>query len=118
MRLLIVEDDPDGREILADLFRMHAWDVTAVPTTEAAMNELRAGGFEVVMSDEDLEGSSGSSMLCGASEAGLLENVGVLMYTAAEGPLHVPAGARVLHKPLGVEKLVSAVTAASACARH
>lgn len=111
MRLLIVEDDPDGRELLAELFKSHAWHVTAVPTTCAALTELRRGGFDVVVSDEDLEGQSGSSMLCQASAEGLLRSVGALMYTAESARLEVPAGVRVLRKPLGITILLDAVRA-------
>jgi DNA-binding NtrC family response regulator len=114
MRLLIVEDDQDGREMLAELFRMHAWEVCAVPRVDAAMVELRAGGFDVVISDEDLEGSSGSAMLREASEEGLLKNVGALMYTAQPSELELPRGVRVLQKPMGIASLVEAVAAAAA----
>lgn len=106
MRLLIVEDDQDGREMLTELFRMHSWDVTAVPTTDAGLRALRGGGFDVVISDEDLVGGSGSAMLREASKQGLLRNVGALMYTAEAGTLELPAGVRVLHKPLGITKLL------------
>jgi DNA-binding response OmpR family regulator len=114
MRLLIVEDDQDGREMLTELFRMHAWQVTPVPSTAAAMVELRAGGFDVIISDENLEGASGSAMLREAFEEGLLRNVGALMYTAEAGDLEVPPGVRVLKKPLGIAQLVDEVTAAIA----
>ena len=114
MRLLIVEDDQDGREMLAELFRMQSWEVTAVPRVDAAMLELRAGGFDVVISDEDLEGSSGSAMLREASSEGLLENVGALMYTAQPSQLELPPGVRVLQKPMGIASLVEAVSAAAA----
>ena len=110
MRLLIVEDDQDGREMLTELFRMNAWQVTPVE----AMVELRAGGFDVVISDEDLAGASGSAMLREASEAGLLRDVGALMYTAEPGDLELPPGVRVLKKPLGIAQLVNEVTAALA----
>lgn len=112
MRLLIVEDDPDGREMLVELFRAHHWDVTAVPTTQAAMAELRGGGFEVVITDEDLDGHSGSGMLRDAADEGLLQNVGALMYTADPGRLSVPPGVRVLCKPLGIMKLLDEAKAA------
>jgi DNA-binding NtrC family response regulator len=114
MRLLIVEDDQDGREMLAELFRMHAWEVSAVPSVQAAMVELRAGGFDVVISDEDLEGSSGSAMLREASKEGLLTHVGALMYTAQPTELELPPGVRVLQKPMGIARLVEAVAAAAA----
>jgi DNA-binding response OmpR family regulator len=112
MRLLIVEDDQDGREMLTELFRMHAWDVTPVPSTAEAMVELRAGGFDVVISDENLAGASGSAMLREASEEGLLQDVGALMYTAEPGQLELPPGVRVLQKPLGIARLLDAVAAA------
>src|SRR4051812_35722111 len=101
MRLLIIEDDMDGREMLAELFRTHDWLVTAVPTTRAGMTELRSGGIDLIISDENLDGESGSSMLREAWAEGLLGSVGVLMYTAERDWLEVPNGVRVLHKPLG-----------------
>ena len=114
MRLLIVEDDQDGREMLTELFRMHGWQVTPVPSTEAGMVELRTSDFDVVLSDENLEGASGSAMLREASEEGLLQDVGALMYTAAPGELELPPGVRVLHKPMGITRLLEEVTAAAA----
>ena len=106
MRLLIVEDDLDGREMLADLFRMHDWVVTAVPSTRAGMTELRSGGFDVIISDENLHGQSGSGMLREASAEGLLTTVGALLYTAEPGQLEVPTGVRVLRKPLAITTLL------------
>jgi DNA-binding response OmpR family regulator len=112
MRLLIVEDDQDGREMLTELFRMHAWEVTPVSSTVAAMAELRAGGFDVVISDENLASASGSAMLREASKLGLLHNVGTLMYTADPGHLELPPGVRVLRKPMAITRLVDEVLAA------
>jgi DNA-binding response OmpR family regulator len=113
MRLLIVEDDQDGREMLTELFRMQSWDVTPVPDTRAAMVELRAGRFDVIISDEDLDGASGSAMLREASREGLLEHVGALMYTAEPSQLELPPGVRVLQKPMGITRLLEEVAAAA-----
>jgi len=113
MRLLIVEDDQDGREMLTELFRTHAWQVTPVPDTHAGMAELRAGGFDAVISDEDLEGTSGSAMLREAAREGLLDNVGALMYTAEASQLELPPGVRVLQKPMGITRLLEEVIAAA-----
>lgn len=106
MRLLIVEDDLDGREMLSELFRLHDWEVTAVPSTTSGLELLRSGGFDVVISDEDLCGQSGSCMLREAEREGLLGNVGVLMYTAEPTDLDLPEGVRVLRKPLGIRRLL------------
>ncbi len=114
MRLLIVEDDPDGREMLAELFRLHAWDVTAVATTEDGLHALRSGQFQVVISDENLGGESGSTMLRVASAEGLLCRVGALMYTAEPSRLDVPGGVRVLRKPLGICALLDEAASAAA----
>lgn len=111
MRLLIVEDDPDGREMLAELFRMHGWSVTDVAGTDAALEELRAGGLDVVISDENLGGDSGSGMLREAEAEGLLADVGALMYTASPSRLQVPAGVRVLRKPLGIARILDEANA-------
>lgn len=111
MRLLIVEDDPDGREILAELFRRHEWRVVAVATGEAGLCELRSGGIDMVISDENLEGASGSAMLREAALEGLLSEVDALMYTSQSESLDVPPGVRVLHKPLAIGLLVEEVKA-------
>lgn len=114
MRLLIVEDDPDGRELMAELFRLHDWVVTAVRTTHEGLDQLRTCGFDLVISDEDLEGESGSEMLCAASREGLLTSTGVVMYTAEEEKLEVPEGARILHKPAATDRLLSAAAEVAA----
>lgn len=108
MRMLIVEDDQDSREMLAELFRLHDWTVTAVGTTREAMEELNRDGFDLVISDEDLVGESGSGMLRKAFADGLLSSgSGVMMYTAEPGKLDVPPGVRVLRKPLGFSQLLT-----------
>ncbi|CAN5924257.1 N/A [soil metagenome] len=111
MRLLIVEDDPDGREMLAEIFRMHDWAVTATATLGEGLSEIRSHRFDVIISDEDLDGESGSSMLRQAEAEGLLGGVGAVMYTAESGSLEVPSGVRVLRKPLAMRALLREVRA-------
>lgn len=106
MRLLIIEDDTDGREMLAELFRLREWDVTAVATIDGAISALRAFRFDVVISDEDIQGRSGSSMIRQALAQGLLRDVGLIMYTAEPSGVDVPPGVRVLRKPMGVTRLL------------
>ncbi len=111
MRLLIVEDDPDGRELLAEIFRLHDWVVTATATRREGLEEIRKSSFDVIISDEDLEGESGSSMLRQAESEGLLSGVGALLYTASMGTFEVPTGVRVLRKPLATRELLDEAAA-------
>ena len=106
MRVLIVEDDLDGRELLAEIFRMHDWVVTATATRCDGLDAIRRNTFDLIISDEDLQGESGSSMLRQAEAEGLLCGVGALMYTAESGALEVPCGVRVLRKPLATNLLL------------
>jgi DNA-binding response OmpR family regulator len=112
MRLLIIEDDAEARELLAELFRFRDWDVTVCATVETARRALREEHFDVVISDEDVFGDSGSALIREAASQGLLRDVGVLMYTAELGRLNIPVGVRVLRKPLAVAALLDEANAA------
>jgi DNA-binding response OmpR family regulator len=46
VRILIVEDDPDGGEILRELFASEGFDVAWATTGERAIELSRAGPFE------------------------------------------------------------------------
>ncbi|NIU66683.1 MAG: response regulator transcription factor [Actinobacteria bacterium] len=60
-RVLVVEDDPDLRELYADYLR-DRYAVTAVATGEAALERV-ADGVEVVLLDRRLPGLDGSGVL-------------------------------------------------------
>ena len=83
LKILVVEDDADTRELVADFFSRHGYVVTAVSRAEQALETLRSGSFDLVVSDNRLDdGPTGSWMLSKASSSGLLSDVGVVMYTA------------------------------------
>ena len=98
-KILVVEDDPDTREILVEFFAAHGYEVTAVATAEAGLLELQGHTADLVLSDNQLAGGrTGSWMLDRAYREGLLENVAAVMYTADASPT-VPRTVRVLKKP-------------------
>lgn len=105
MRILVVEDDPDSRDLLVEVFRMHGWSVTAVANVESGLEHLRGDHFDLVITDENLDDGTGSTMLREAKEEGLLDDVGVILYTAQLGRIDVPSGVRVLRKPKGLAEL-------------
>lgn len=55
MRVLIVEDTPERRQILQNLFRDHAW--VATNTARRAKVLLEAFDFDIVCLDYDLAGT-------------------------------------------------------------
>jgi diguanylate cyclase (GGDEF)-like protein len=58
VRVLAVEDDPASRELIVELLGSVA-EVTTVPSGEAALEELRRGGYAVVLLDVGLPGIDG-----------------------------------------------------------
>jgi CheY-like chemotaxis protein len=104
-KILVVEDDPDTREILVEFFVSHGYEVTAVSTAEAGLEELQQSDTDVVLSDNQLDGGrTGSWMLRRAFEEGLLKKVAAVMYTADSAP-HVPRKVRVLRKPTALREI-------------
>lgn len=105
-KILVVEDDPDTREILVEFFAAHGYDVTAVSTAEAGLEKLENNEADIVVSDNNLDGGrTGSWMLQRAFEQGLLDKVAAVMYTADAAPPRVPRTVRVLRKPTALREL-------------
>jgi CheY-like chemotaxis protein len=50
-KLLIVEDDPDGRDALAEIFRLDGFAVGSAADGDAALAQLRSARFDVVIMD-------------------------------------------------------------------
>lgn len=51
MRLLVIEDEADSRDMLSMLLETAGYDVTSVAQEEAAVRELLHGGFDLVLAD-------------------------------------------------------------------
>jgi CheY-like chemotaxis protein len=57
-RLLVVEDDPDTRETLVELFEGAGFSVASAGSLATARAQLRGGAFDVVLSDFSLGDAS------------------------------------------------------------
>ena len=62
-KLLYVEDDDDLREMIALAFVDAGFDVTTVPSAEAALAELQATTYDIVLTDYNLPGATGRWLL-------------------------------------------------------
>src|SRR5215831_5933361 len=61
-RLLIVDDEAEVRGVLNDLL-CDTYECTEVPSAEAALDQLRGGEFQLVISDITMSGMSGLEMI-------------------------------------------------------
>ena len=68
VRVLVVEDEPDTRELLLFLLESAGARVTAVGSTAAALAALRGAEADVVISDIAMPGGDGYSLIQGMRE--------------------------------------------------
>ena len=78
--MLIVEDEPDHADVMADALRRPGHVSTVVTSVGAAIDELRGGSFDVIVTDLRMPESGGSDGVSGdGGDAGL-----VILRLAAE----------------------------------
>jgi DNA-binding NtrC family response regulator len=113
--ILVVDDDLAIREMLVDLLREEGIDARPVSSVDEALEALRRGDFEAILSDIQMPAKDGFTLL---SEMRRLGNrVPVILMTSfgTEETTHeaVAAGAfDCLLKPFAREALLAAVSRA------
>lgn len=111
IRVILVEDDADLRQSIADYLRLQAIDVTDVATGIAFYTALMAGEFDIAILDVNLPDVSGFEL---ARAVSTQKRMGIIMLTARtnrEDRLHgYKHGADLyLTKPADSEELVLAI---------
>ena len=112
--VLLVEDDDDNREIMADLLVEAGCRVTAVSNGTDALREIERGSADVVVTDMGLPGRGGLELARAAR--GRMPVVLVTGHARYEGMEGLEDGLveAVLVKPFEPEQLVAAVRSAAA----
>src|SRR5687767_7614148 len=85
-RILYVEDDFDVRETMTMLLEQEGYGVTAVPTAEAALEELRRGGYDLLLTDYQLPGANADWLIRSAIGQGSLGATQVIVLSGADDP--------------------------------
>jgi len=62
-RILLVEDDPDAREVIAMLLNDKGYDVSAAANGLGALSQLKKEVPDIIISDLNMPGMSGSELL-------------------------------------------------------
>jgi CheY-like chemotaxis protein len=63
LRILLVDDEPDGRELLTLVLQQSGAEVTAVTSTEAAMDSIVRWRPHILVSDIGLPGKDGFALI-------------------------------------------------------
>ena len=61
--VLLADDEPGMRETLTDILSAAGYDVTAVSDGDQALDEIRRGGYDVVLMDVRMPGRDGVAVL-------------------------------------------------------
>jgi DNA-binding response OmpR family regulator len=106
--ILLVEDDPDIRDMLATLLDMAGFAVQACESAECGLNALREGQFDLILTDYALPRQSGVWLIEHARAEGLIQETPVMIVTAHPN-VEGANGYEVIHKPFDLDELIERV---------
>ena len=112
-RILLADDDPGVREVVSYAFEKEGFDVTPAEDGDAALEAAAAGGFDVVVLDVMMPGTSGIDV---CRKLRRESNVPIVMLTAKDAELDRVLGLELgaddyVTKPFAMAELVSRVRA-------
>ena len=102
-RILLVEDDPDVREITALILESHGFDVVVASSGEEAIAAAKLEDIDAALIDLGLPDMNGREL------ALQLRDYPVAILTGADVAVDVPGASIVLQKPLAPDELIKAV---------
>ena len=110
--VLVVEDEPNIRELVALHLQLDGWTVTQTGDGQEALRLARADAFDLVILDLMLPGLDGMTVLRALRREAPAKDVPVLLLTArreeSDKVLGLESGADdYLTKPFGVRELVA-----------
>ena len=105
LSILLVEDNDDGREMLAELLAVLGHDVVGVATAEDALLRLQDRAFDVLLTDVSLPGMDGVELARRVTAGGAAPAIVFLTGYGASAVRHSGIPAKCLSKPVMMEDL-------------
>ncbi len=112
LRVLVVDDEPLQVELVSGFLRRHGFDVATATDGAAALERVRAGGIDVVLTDHRMPGLTGLELL---AQARATDPEIAVIVTTAYGTIEdavaaIKGGASdYLTKPLNLDELLHRV---------
>jgi DNA-binding NtrC family response regulator len=114
IKVLLVEDDGDSRELLAELLEVD-FDVITAPDGPAGLRAFEDDHPDVVITDESLPGMCGTVL---AHEVKTRQPKAGVILVSGYTDVDASCCDVVLRKPIDVERLSAAVGSLGEAARH
>ncbi|MEN9749151.1 MAG: hypothetical protein RL149_229 [Actinomycetota bacterium] len=113
-KILVVDDEPGLRDMLADALKMQGYGVDVAGDGHAALREIHEGHFDLVITDVNMPKVSGFELLERMRAAG--DETPVILLTARGDRADVAVGFRAgaddyVTKPFGLEEFLLRVAA-------
>ena len=106
VHLLLVEDDEDTRDLMALALRGAGFQVQPAGSGREALALLESTPYDLLVTDYDMPGMTGTEMLQIATERGLVRAARPLIVTAHPSPKGTE-GFPVVRKPLDLARFVA-----------
>jgi CheY-like chemotaxis protein len=117
LRILVVEDEPDARELLAAGLGQCGAEVTAVSSAREALEALAGAKFDALISDIGMPGEDGYELIgrvrkLPAEAGGLTPAVALTAYARAEDRLRAMRAGFEMHvsKPVELTELIVVIS--------
>lgn len=107
-RILIVEDDPDIRELLSTLLHLAGFGCVVCDSAEAGLTALREQPVDLILTDYALPVHTGLWLLERAESEGLIGGTPAMIVTAYPDPAG-ESTYEIVQKPFDLDDLVSRV---------
>ncbi len=113
--VLVVDDDPEMRELLLDVLRNEGYEVAQAQDGAEAVLALRGRAFDVIVMDKNMPGPSGLDLLPGFRRVSPGSRI-IMMTAFGDVPSYMEAvekgAVEFLFKPFRMEEMKAAIAKA------